>query len=364
METLRYATRLAPGNAEVHIALGIQMDLAGLDPQPEFGEAARLAPFLAEPWLRLGLLAESRGDLPSAERLLLHAAAIDHKQLPRFTLMNFYFRRGDAVRFWHWARLACERAYGDPAPMFDLCWRMAAEPAEVYEKAIPRDHAILRAYTAYLVSRGRIASAAQPARDLLAQASAEDRDLVLDYCDRLVDISPAEALWVWNAACSRGLFPYGPAGHPVDLVNPAFAADPLQKAFDWKLVDAVQVPTARVPSGGMEFSFNGRQPEAIELMTQTIPVPAGRNWRLAVEYQTERVANPTGFLMTIEDRPTRHLLANGPLPPSESGVRQSLVFASPASGLVTLRFRYQRPLGSVRTEGTLTVRTVHLTEAP
>jgi hypothetical protein len=364
IETLRYATRLAPGSAEVHIALGIQVDLAGLDPQLEFGEAARLAPFLAEPWLRLGLLAESRGDLPSAERLLLHAADIDHKQLPRFTLMNFYFRQGDTVRFWRWARLACERVYGDPATIFDLCWRMAAEPSEVYDKAIPRDHAILRAYTAYLVSRGRIPSAAQPARDLLAQASAEDRDLVLDYCDRLVDISPAEALSVWNAACSRGLLPYGPAGHPVDLVNPAFAADPLQKAFDWKLVDAVQVPTARVPSGGMEFSFNGRQPESIELMSQTISIPARPNWRLIVEYQTERIASPSGLLITMEDRITRQLLANGSLPPSDPGIRQTVAFRSPASGLAALHFRYQRPLGSVRTEGTLTVRSVHIEAVP
>jgi hypothetical protein len=278
--------------------------------------------------------------------------------------MNFYLRQGDAASFWPWARLAFDRAYGDSTALFDLCWSMATDPSDAYDKAVPHSHEILRAYVAYLVSRGRLPSAAQPARDLLAQASPEDRDLILDYCDRLLDIAPAEALGVWNAACSRGLLPYKPAGRLVDVVNPAFTDDPLQKAFDWKLVDSLQIPTARVPSGGMEFSFNGRQPESIELMSQTISIPARRNWRLTVEYQTERIASPSGLLITMEDRITRQPLANGPLPPSETGIRQTVAFRSPASGLAALHFRYQRPLGSVRTEGTLTVRSVHIEAAP
>jgi hypothetical protein len=66
----------------------------------------------------------------------------------------------------------------------------------------------------------------------------------------------------------------------------------------------------------------------------------------------------------MEDRITRQLLANGSLPPSDAGIRQTVAFRSPASGLAALHFRYQRPLGSVRTEGTLTVRSVHIEAVP
>src|SRR5204863_219957 len=76
-ESLARAARLTPANAAVHLALGMQLEIAGQDPEFEFRTAARLDPLFAEPWLRLGLLAEARGDLPAAERLLLHAAGID-----------------------------------------------------------------------------------------------------------------------------------------------------------------------------------------------------------------------------------------------------------------------------------------------
>src|SRR5258706_16323834 len=78
IESLNRAALLDPENAAVHLALGMQQDLAGKDPAPEFRAAAKLDPLVAEPWLRLGLLAESRGDPIEAERLLLHAADIDH----------------------------------------------------------------------------------------------------------------------------------------------------------------------------------------------------------------------------------------------------------------------------------------------
>lgn len=365
IESLRRAARLDQGNAAVHIALGVQMELGGEDPAPEFRAATHLDPLFAEPWLRLGLLAESRGDLIAAERLLLHAAEIDHQLIPRSTLMNFYVRRNQLAPFWRWARLAFERAYGDSSPLFDLCWRMAADPAEVYEKAIPRTHDILRSYLAYLVFHGRLPAAAQPARDLMAQAAAGDRGLLLAYCDRLIDISPAEALWVWNEACRRGLLPYEPL-YPEQLatvVNPAFTNEPLQIAFDWNVMDMQQISTARLPAGGIEFSFSGRQPEAVEMMAQTFPVLAGKSYRLTVEYQTEGIAGPTGLLVVAEDRKGGRQLGATALAASEGGGRQSFGFQSPASGLVTLRLRYQRPSGSVRAEGTLTVHSVRLEAA-
>jgi hypothetical protein len=363
--SLRRAARLDPHNAAVPIALGIQTDLAGDDPASEFRAATRLDPLLTEPWLRLGLLAEARGDMTSAEHLLLHAAEIDHQLTPRSTLMNFYARRAQPAAFWPWARLAFERSYGDSSSLFDLCWRMAADPAEVYEKAIPRTHDVLRSYLGYLVFHGRLPAARQPARDLSTQAVADDRGLLLEYCERVIDVSPADALWVWNESCRRGILPYEPL-HPEQspaVVNPTFTNEPLQKAFDWNVMDMQQISTARLPGGGIQFSFSGRQPEAVEIMAQTFPVIAGRSYRLTLDYRTEAIATPTGILVVAEDRQGARPLASAALPASDAGGRQSFGFQSPASGLVTLRLRYRRPLGSVRAEGTFTVRSVRLEAA-
>jgi hypothetical protein len=338
------------------------MEFGGDNPESEYRAAAHLDPLFSEPWLRLALLAESQGDVVTAERLLLHAAEIDHRLIPRSTLMNFYVRRNRPVAFWRWARLAFERAHGDSSPLFDLCWRMAADPDEIYQKAIPRTHDILRSYLDYLLSRGRLPAAAQPAHDLLAQAATGDRDLILAYCERLIDTSPAEALRVWNEACRHGLLPFEPL-HPEQLaavVDPTFAHDPLQTAFDWKVREMEQISTARLPAGGMEFSFSGRQPEAVEMMAQTLPVLAGYRYRITVEYQTERIAGPTGLLVEAADRQGGRQLGTVELAVSEGLGRQALEFQSPASGLVTLHLRYRRPSGSVRAEGTLTVRSVHL----
>ena len=68
------------------------------------------------PWdtrsrIELGLLAEAEGDQATATRYLLQAAEADHLFLPRWTLANYYFRRGDTALFWRWAKEAADRVH-------------------------------------------------------------------------------------------------------------------------------------------------------------------------------------------------------------------------------------------------------------
>lgn len=360
--SLLSSVRLDPSNALAHLALGVQLDLGGRDPESEFRAAARLDPFWSEPWHRLGLLAESRGDFRSAAQCLLHAAELNHLLEPRFTLMGFYVRRREPERFWHWARLAFERAQADPAPLFDLCWQMAADPYETYDKAIPRSHDILASYLSYLVAHGRLSAAFRPGRDLLTLAVPGDREVLLTYADSLIDFSPTESLHVWNEVCRRGLLPYSPIDpeHAPALVNPTFKYPPVSRAFDWKMCDLPQVATAQLPDGGVEFSFDGRQPEVLEMLSQTVPLVAGRKYRIALEYRTERIEDPSGILLIIEDRKAGPPIASAPIAASQTGRATEAAFDCPASSLISLHLRYQRPLGMSRTEGTLTLRKVEL----
>jgi len=354
--SLSEAARLTPSNAAVHLSLALQQDLAGQNPEPELRAAARLDPLWSEPWMRLGLLAESRGDADAAERLLLHAAEIDRQFPPRAALMRFYARQSRAAEFWVWARRAIDRSYGDRSPLFDLCWTMARDPEEVYSKAVPPTRVALEAYVDYLLARGRSSVAATPATDLAAQAVAEDRELLLNYCDRRMDDAPSESVSIWNSLCRRGLLPYRPldTGAPA-VVNAEFSDNPFGRAFDWKLASTHDPSNARIPGGGLEFSFGGHQAEEIELISQKLWLISGKKYVVLTDFQTENVTFPGGFTVSVDDR-------SAPLPPADRLATVPLEFRAPASGVATLRVRYRRPLGSVRTEGTLILRRFRIEE--
>ncbi len=360
------AAGLAPGNAAIHLAWARQLDLGGADPESELRAAALVDPRLAEPWLRLGLLAESRGDTKSAERFLLHGTAVSRQFLPRSVLTGFYFRQGNSAEFWHWARLSLEMSYGDRAPLFDLCWRMAGDPGEVYEKAVPRTHEVQLAYVEYLVARERFAAALGPAYDLIAAANSDARAVILQICDGLAIHSPAEALRLWNQACRVHLLPYEPVdpGANAAVVNAGFAHDPLQRGFDWKFLENPDISAVRLPAGGLRLSFSGHQPEAIDLLTQLLPVNPGSHYRLTVAYRTEAIPDPTGLLLGLEDGINRHPLQSTSLAAADQAGEAALAFDAPSSGVALIRFRYQRPFGSVRTDGRLTLRTVRIENQP
>jgi tetratricopeptide (TPR) repeat protein len=96
-------------------------NLAHYESSPhELRTALSLNPRLASAWIHLGLDAEADGNLPEAEADLLQAARVDHLYLPAWTLANFYFRRGDRVRFWRWAERAAALTYDDYRPLLRL----------------------------------------------------------------------------------------------------------------------------------------------------------------------------------------------------------------------------------------------------
>lgn len=362
-EALEQAARLTPENAAVHMALADQVELAGGDPEPELRAAAQVDPLLGDAWMRLGLLAASRGDARAAEQLLLRGARVSRLLPPREALMRFYVQQGNATEFWRWARLALERSYGDRGPLFDLCWRMAGEPEEVYERAVPRDSVLIRSYVSYLLARDRPMAAVRPACDLLKSgASTADRDLALNLCERLIGVSAADAIRVWNAACSGGVFPYEPLAPEVraTFVDGGFRYDPMQRGFAWKSVEHGDIAVNRLPAGGLELAFDGREPEGIDLLQQVLALAPNRRYRIGLEYQTEDMAALPGLLLSVAVGHT--LLGETGLAAAGQLVTGEVVFTAPRDGLTTLRLRYQRPLGEPRTEGRLTVRRANLQE--
>src|SRR5947209_11087578 len=100
------ATNLAPGDAKNWVRLAHFEQQRGLNAGPAYLRAVAASPLSAEAWIGLGLEEELAGDFPAAERHLLHAAEISREYVPRWTLLNYYFRQDDAAHFWPWAKQA------------------------------------------------------------------------------------------------------------------------------------------------------------------------------------------------------------------------------------------------------------------
>jgi hypothetical protein len=337
------AAAIDPGNAGYHAWLAEIQEHDGRDPTAELETAARLVPSDSAIWIRLGLRAESQRDFARAEKCLLEAAHIDKLFAPRWTLANYYVRIGDAGKFWPWAQQALDMGYGDLSPLFQLCWRVSAQP-----HILPRQHSVQGQYLSFLLAQDHVDAAEPVAASFLEQAEPSDIGVVLNYCDRLIERqSISQALTIWNKLCARKLVPF-PAldpGHGLALTNGDFRFVPLQQGFDWRTSQDPEISVTRSQSPPeLHFHLSGKQPEHCELLSQWAPLSPGRKYTFRFEYRTSISGLSWG----------------GPIPVSDDWSSQEVSLSAPGK----LALLYDRPTGSTRAEGEIWLRNSNIALAP
>jgi hypothetical protein len=160
-------------------------NLASYDSSPDQLRAAvSLNPRLSSAWIRLGLDAEADGNLTEAEADLLRAARVDRLYLPAWTLANFYFRCGDAERFWPWAALAAALTFDDYRPLLRLADALDTSPQAVATR-LGGGAPLIRAYLDLLIGAGRLDSAQEIASLLAARHDPSDRARLTDFAVRM-----------------------------------------------------------------------------------------------------------------------------------------------------------------------------------
>ena len=181
-------------------------------------------------------------------------------------------------------------------------------------------------------------------------ARSEDLPALLDYTNRcLYDGDGASATSVWNALCLRGLLPDRPldAARGESLTNGSFEHPPTGTGFDWRMEKAPWLGFARF-HGGMRLTLSGNQPESCLLASQYVPVVPGSRYRLRLAPPAARDAFRqmawTGWFTTFRARRSK---------PNEA--TDGWLAFTPPSGVVRLGLMYQRPLGSTRLAGTVTI---------
>ena len=369
-EQVQAALRLAPDNAIYWLHWTDLEQAHGESGGLGIVRATQADPYNAEVWIRAGLQAEVTGDFVHAEQLFLRAARQSLQYEPRWTLANYYFRRSDPEHFWPWAKSALAWSYGDRELLFDLCWRMQPDADVILERAIPDRPAVLRDYLAFLLHHDRSDAAQAVVRKLEAQASEEDRPLLLDFANRMLNQQrwPA-ALSAWNALCLRKVVhytPLDPSRGPL-LTNGEFTEEPLDSGFDWRLDDIKGVAAVYNESPhGLRFDFSGDQPENCNVVYQFVPVSPGKRYALRFGYRTEGIEPESGLHWRVMEATTGREILTPPLDlSSDSWTSGGLAFAVPQNVPATVvMLTYRRQPGTVRIEGTVWLRNVGLELLP
>jgi tetratricopeptide (TPR) repeat protein len=337
------AIELEPENGEYLAALALRAEYSGQDSAPLLEEVVRLNPRASAPRIRLGLAAELRGETNEAERWLLGAFAVDRQFETRWTLANFYFRQGRLNEFWTWMKSALEISYGDRGAAFDLCWQMTDDAKTILERAIPDRREVAASYLLYVIEHHRQSAIAGAANKLAQIRSVDDLPVLYIATDALLDGTDAKAAAdLWQALGN---------GRPDGITHPNFEEPHIGHGFDWRFAEMPGVTHVALEAPAHRIRFNGQQPESCELLRQTLGgLRAGATYELHWEARTQGIASPTGLEWKIAGR-TADVAA------SDDWSAGKVIFTAD-SDHATLVMTYRRPVGQVRTEGSVDLKQV------
>jgi hypothetical protein len=354
-ESVAHAVQLEPGNALYRELLAEHLEGDNRDPAADREAAARLSPLESKYWIGLGIHAEAAGDFGGAEKMYLHAAEIDRMFTPRWTLMNFYFRRQNADRFWIWTKRALEMGYDNQAAAYRLCWLMTEDPKQV-ESILPDNKLLKRNYLDFLLDTRRFQALSPVDREVAAAAEPADVPNLLYYCERTVPFNSRSAVTVWNELAAKKLIPFSaldPERGEV-VTDGEFRVTPIERGFDWRVpaVDGVQITSADV-------HLTGEQPENAVLMLEFIPLTPGASYRMRFEYGSPTATASSGLTWVVADTFTdRVIAASGPLKLTGEDVTEEIEFNAGENQAARLELRYTREPGTVRHEEEVRLRKI------
>jgi hypothetical protein len=363
-ESLQAAIAWEPGNADYHALLAEHQESAGLSPEPELLKAAGLSPLTSSFLVRAALRSEVERNFPLAEQQLKQATAVDRKFPAHWALLNFYFRRGSETGvwppgFWPSVNQALEMSSPeDTDAVFHLAWEQTHDAGAILSH-LPAEKPVLDSYLRFLIRTERM-DAADPVARRLAKAldatDATDALLLLDYCDRAAAKNSDAAVTIWNLLASRKLITgstLNPARGTI-LNNKEFIPVVTPRVFDWQVppVDGIYVSQAG-DGHGISLHFDGNEPDNAVVLTQTMPLIEGKQYRIGFEYSSS--GRPFSGLKWEVIAGDRILAASPEMDSAKDGTPGQVAFRAEAPS-ARLALHYQRPAGSLRAEGTITIR--------
>ena len=330
------------------------------------GRAVQLNPFDFESLIQLGVFSEfQRHDDAQAERYYLQAAEVNKMFLPKWTLTNFYFRHGRPAEFFRWATASLAITPYSPEPIFVQMWLVSQDAAKI-ARAVPDRPRILLPYAWFLSNNQQTATIAHIVQRLIGAAGKVDPrawgrdDMVAAIEDRLVARGDGHsALEIWSSLSNAGWIQDGVPSPSSPVTNGNFEHPFYQHGFDWTTLNAPGVRIEQIPSESLlRLQFSGDEPERCLLLQQYIPLEANRTYDLRWRLQTVLAEEPSGLRWHI--RPVT-LSPGDEILSGDLGAKGSSEWkfrAPTGGGLSLLTLEYARPLGHLRTRGTVMLKSV------
>jgi hypothetical protein len=353
-EGVRAAIRVEPDAWPYYVRLS-QLDRD--DARELLQRAVSLDPFDAPADIDLGLSAEADGDFPSAEKYFKNAFAVDNTWLPRWSLANYYLRRGNLPEFWAWAGRAAQMHPEDVGQLFQICWRVEPDPASIEARIVGSDPELARHFFAFLLDRNQVSPAAQLAPRILQSGNRElDLPPLLHAVDRLIGGGHATAAsTLWRQMMDRNWI-QADANLPY---NGDFAREPLPVSFDWSIT-ALNGVHSWTGFDGLETELTGSQPENCSIADQVVPLMPGA-YHLLYSYRTRGILPGSGLRWQLLNVATGSPVAQSADLSSDSLKSDDFGFIiPPIQSLYRLRLVYVRTPGTTRVSGTLVTASVRL----
>ena len=365
--SVRRAIEIVPDQAQYYLRLAQLYESNHL--QAILERALQLNPYNAETWIEVGLDAELRGDLKRAEGSLVKAAQLDSTWLPRWTLANYYFRRGGGGplpapngsplpyrrgseedgrafwvpggsplthrAFWTWAAQAAAIANPrrDLIPLFKLAYQLDADPAAML-RILPDRPRHLRQFVRFLLETGETRSLEQAADRLLSCGNqGNDRGYIFWAIEGFLSHRRSDgAVHLWTKLRERGWISNRAGG--------GFSEPPLESSMDWRYKDVTGIMRSLGSDGRLRFEFSGQQPEEAPLLERHVPVRAGVKQQFTWNSSTK---DPSGLEWQVLS------LAGAVL--AQSKLQSGGVEFTPPDSIVRLLLLYRRAPGTTRFNG-------------
>ena len=363
----RRAATLSPGDAAVWLRLADLTSIGGEDARPILKSALLCSPSDSNIWVRLGLESEAYREYGEAERCLLRATQLDHDLIPLWTLTNFYFRRGAPARFFPAARGILAFSQGDLAPVFRMAWALAPDPNRMLTEGMPDAPRPLIAYLNWLLAADLLDAADPVATSLRSRFPREGREALLSYCDLLIAAGRWErATGLWNDMDARKLIATGPVRDHA-ILNASFRPGSFNRGFDWRLtsVDGIE---ALPDSPSLWIRLSGRQPDRVEIASQTLLFERGVSYRLHSRLESSGIDATLGLHWAFIDSRGNDTVSRSADLSADGNSEWTFAFDQSSSGTgrapLRLVLLYERPPAGPRGDGWVRIDSLSLEKLP
>jgi tetratricopeptide (TPR) repeat protein len=296
LKHLRWAIRLAPGDAEYHEQLARYLLQNMQDPQgaaTEFEAAARLNRNSAETWLGLAEARQIMGDAQGERSALENALAAD-PMTPRvaWRAAEFFLMQGDLENAFSRFKFVAGSDPGKTPVMLRMVLRATGDVNAVMRSALPAQPDAYFDLIDLLISKKDTEATIKVWNALLALGRPLEPRRAFEYMNYLIGRRQAvEADSVWRQfTLSSGYSSYLSSPNNL-IVNPGFDLDILNNGFDWRYQQQAGVTLAldrngvRSGQNSLAIAFEGAGVSDAGIM-QLIPVQPGRSYEFSAYYKT------------------------------------------------------------------------------